>query len=172
MTRSEGLAYCAGLFDGEGCVIIRKWLDKRFHDRRHVRYELHIEISQVRIEPLETMLAVCGGRLWFQKRRDKHSLYTGRWWWTTDSGSATTVLQALRPFLRLKGTEADVAIAFQRLKLRHGTGRSFKLGLTQDEIDERERAYMTLQWLKKRHYDPAVQADYAARPRQAHPVLA
>src|SRR5262245_42003663 len=132
MTTRERIAYCAGLFDGEGCIIIRKWKDKRpLHIRRHIRYSLHAEISQVRYEPIHFMVETLGGKVYFQRSVSKPHKYTGRWKWTTEGFHAMRALQAMSPFLRLKKDEAKLAAEFQATMLDRRL-RSMKLGLTQD----------------------------------------
>ena len=98
----------------------------------------------------------------FQKQRAAASKYSGRWFWTLDSQKAADVLAVLKPFLAIKTAEVDVALRFQATKRVFTNGRSRKLGLTAEEIAEREFCYIELQRLKRVHNDPAVQAAYSS----------
>jgi len=160
------LAYCAGLFDGEGCIILQrhdisKWTrGATFVRGRRIRFALFLQLKQVRPEPVQFMHAVLGGRLGFRPRSGKQSHYAGEWIWYSHSGGAARILRALRPYLRLKGEQADVAIRFQKGKLSMDSPRGFKLGITDEEYAAREAAFEELVRLKHCHNDPITQAEY------------
>lgn len=150
------LAYCAGIFDGEGYILIKKWIQKRKDvPWQYERYELHIGVNQVRPEAIQVLYKSLEGRMWFSSRGSGVAAkYSGRWTWEGDSKKGSLALQAMLPYLLLKKPEAEIAIAFQATKLAHGTGRSFKIGITQEEHDFRERCYLELKRLKRTHYEP------------------
>lgn len=158
--------------------MIRRWIDRRAHPVKktgvpgeYLRHELHVEINQVRPEALRFVQTVLGGRLSFNARNGpKMKGYAGKWLWSVDSTSGADILRVLRPFLFLKGAEADVAMQFQALKLKRGSARSFKRGLSVDEIVERDRLYDELRRLKRLHNDPAVQAEYRMFKSISRPV--
>jgi len=116
------LAYCAGLFDGEGYITIRRWVQQRGKEGteyryRSMRYELQLGLNQVRPEAVFTIYQALGGRVWWNQRGDgRYAKYSGRWSWDVDSVKGVACLQALLPYLRIKRPEAEVAIAFQARK--------------------------------------------------------
>lgn len=171
MTHTEQLAYCAGLFDGEGSISIKKFVERRHRSDgtayTRLRYELEIQVNQVRPEAIEILEQTFGGRVYFQSRSNGTSKttgkpYSGRWFWAMDSRKAAACLAQLLPFLRLKQPEAELAIQFQGTKLQHGTGRSFKHGRTAEEIARHEAMYQEMARLKLIHNDPLIQEHYAS----------
>ncbi|SRR6266404_6552125 len=156
------LAYCAGIFDGEGYILIKKFMQaKPRYAYKFERYELHIGVNQVRPEAIEILYQSLEGRMWFSTRGNGVSAkYSGRWTWEGDSRKGAEALSAMLPHLRLKHAEALVAIAFQKTKLQHGTGRSFKIGISEEERAFREWSFLELKRLKRLHYDPETEEHY------------
>jgi hypothetical protein len=140
----DSIAYCAGIVDGEGCISIRRFKNSR----RNIRYSLHLEVNQTRPEAILLMRSVLGGRVNFVPRNGK---YSGRWFWSSDSGHAAEILIKLLPYLTIKLEEAKLAIDFQSKKLVKSGERSFKLGLTQEELEWREQQYQKMKNLKRVH---------------------
>lgn len=117
-----------------------------------------IEICMCRPESIKLMQEWFGGRVWFVKRIESKETWAGRWFWHLDSDAAANVLSLMLPFLVIKRDEAIAAIEFQQLKLKHQSGRSFKVGLSQEEISQRESYKQKLHSLKRIHWER--QADY------------
>lgn len=168
MTHNEAIAYCAGIFDGEGSIGIRKWINRRKRPDGTVyarlRYELEIEVNQVSVEAVQMMQRTLGGRLHFlnryKARKKDGTSYSGRWFWKKDSRQAVDALLQLLPYLTIKREEAELAIAFQKTKLDINSGRSFKLGRTPEEITAQEAFYLDLKRLKQLHNHPDTQEHY------------
>lgn len=110
---SSDLAYAAGLFDGEGHICIYYSTSGRTK-KSYPRYGLRVQIGQTEIAAIKWMHETFGGNV--TRSRHKISYKSGnheRWNWTVATGRAAQFLRATRPFLKLKGDEADIAIAFQ-----------------------------------------------------------
>lgn len=95
------IAWAAGFFDGEGCIRIAK---------RDKVFQLLIGVSQKVRAPIEDFVAIMGiGTV-------KTFNYTNGGFEVRYCGSkAVEVLKIMRPHLRLKAVEADLAIEFQNL---------------------------------------------------------
>jgi len=68
------------------------------------------------------------------------------WMWRVAECQAEKVLKLIRPFLKVKAAEADVAFEFRK-------GKHFSGGkkLTEDEFAVRERLYWEMRRLKRAH---------------------
>lgn len=96
----------AGFFDGEGYVGIA-------HVSANGAYALHVEVAQKRREPLELFQRYFGGKLRLNKSTGVHQ-------WGATASEASVCLQAIRPYLRLKGDQADIGIEFQARRGKKG----------------------------------------------------
>jgi len=98
------LAYLAGFFDGEGCVSI-------ILNSKSGALTLTVSISQLDPRPLILCQKRFGGSL--HRERD-HRGFRTRVSWQTSSRLALAALEQLRPYLIVKGEEADIGISYQR----------------------------------------------------------
>ena len=81
---SEQLAWAAGFFDGEGCVIIRK---------AKKTYVIRITVTQVNPAPIKLFKDLFGGHISYQK--SKKETWNAQWKWEQDCKSASETLQLL-----------------------------------------------------------------------------
>jgi len=109
---AAGLAYAAGLFDGEGCVHIAR--QKKPSARLGHIFRLVVSVAQNHLNTLIDFQILTGmeGRIYGTHRRgssnrDTYSL-------TYDGKAAAALLETLLPFLGRKLDEANVALRFQR----------------------------------------------------------
>lgn len=121
---STDIAYCAGLIDGEGCIRV-----KRSKPYRHLTgrvtpaYSLTIQVRMVEEAALAFLRDTLGG--WYYAEKTPHSA-NGRplfCWQATDT-VAEAVVRAIRPYLRVKAQQADLALEFRALQAdrqRHRT---------------------------------------------------
>jgi hypothetical protein len=101
-------AYIAGLFDGEGCVLIST--KQRFG---RAVFWLEISITNTDKPVLDWILATVGGRM--QKKPHNKKGNRDLWRWRASSREAAGVLEILLPYLRIKREQARLAIEFQKL---------------------------------------------------------
>jgi hypothetical protein len=120
------LPWCAGFFDGEGSICIA--LANRRRGSGSHSYCLHVSLSQNIRELLEGVQIQFGGTITFKRKQPRPV-----WDWTVCGENAAQFLKAIRPFLRRKDKEADVAIEFQTLQADDQLGY----------ISRRERAKST-----------------------------
>jgi len=110
-SKTATLAYAAGIFDGEGHVIIHVLRRK---DRNIKLYhEVELAITNTNLEML----------LWFKSEFDGTvtAEHPGRghfgskpiWYWKLTSAKATQFLKAILPYLIIKKLQAELAIEFQ-----------------------------------------------------------
>lgn len=139
-----GRAYCAGLFDGEGCVCIVRQL-KSTARRKHI-FRLVVSVAQNHLGTLADFQQLTGkvGRIYQIRRqgpanRDSFSLnYAG--------DAAAELLDTLLPYLVRKHDEAVVALQFQReSEVTRHFGRN---GCPEHIWLKREKLYTKLRSLK------------------------
>lgn len=98
------LSWCAGFFDGEGCISRRK----------SGRYRLVVQ-QNVRL-PLEVLERMFGGSLYGPYTRQRSRNGVGEWsnpywvWRLNRQEEVLFALESMYPYLRVKGGEAEVAI--------------------------------------------------------------
>ena len=92
------LEYCAGLFDGEGCIFVMQ--AKQYNT-------LLLRVVMVEAGPLQMMAETVGGKVTKGKVTTE-----GRqsWDWSVSGSTALVVLRRLRPYLIGKAKEADVVL--------------------------------------------------------------
>lgn len=116
------LSYAAGIFDGEGCICLRKV-------KKHT-ITLDVTVVNTNEWLLQWLKFAFGGKVYsmdYDARKSKN--WKPCWKWTLTSNKALEFLEMLCPYLRLKKPQAELAITFQ--KARRGKGYA---------LTEKERA--------------------------------
>lgn len=125
------LAYFAGVIDSDGSIsIIRVGSSKG----RVTDWAITITVSQVTTDALDLFKAAFGGSLTCGK---KYPL----WRWQASYQRAVNVIAAIRPYLRIKYRQADLALAFHAKRQKSMT-RSY---LSMSDIDMREGYALAVQ---------------------------
>ena len=107
------MAYLAGLFDGEGCITIRRNSSKG----KQLALDCALGMTNQYVPNLfqfhfQGSVSFCKGR------KENHN---NSWLWQISARKALAFLEEILPYLRLKRAEAELAIAFQkRLKWQGG----------------------------------------------------
>src|SRR5713101_1736663 len=166
------IAYCAGLFDGEGCILLSKHYTYANHKETaygrqpNYRYRMDIRLNQTRPESVIYLQETLGGTVYFLRRShgpNKEKIYAGRWCWEMADTIAAHALEQLLPFLRIKKDEAELALQFQASKfpaLQRRGERGRKLGRTPEEVAYHQWCFEEMKRLKQVHNDPAMQEHY------------
>lgn len=141
--KSSDLAWAAGLFDGEGCIVIRKPAGQN-----RKAYVVQLTLANVHRPALERFIQISGVGYLRARTFLRGEKWRKVWVWQTAAAKAEQVLKKLRPFLTIKAEEADLALEFRRLP-RTFRGRGGKL--TEAELALRESYHFQLQQLK--HYE-------------------
>lgn len=115
------LAWTAGIIDGEGYVGLRK---------HRKAYQPVVSVGQVDIRMLQKLQEFWGGNI--SPKRNSHG-WKMAWLWDITGTRALTMLSLVRPFLVIKGEQADVVDEYkpyshqdredmrERLKILRGT---------------------------------------------------
>lgn len=117
MTR-EDMAYYAGLFDGEGCVMI----SSPGRSSGAKRSRLYVAIANTKMRELRRMYRDFGNRGCFKivspggRRRPFATI-----WWGGTAGAQ--VLRTMLPYLRMNKRRALLGIRFQEFKESHVSPR-------------------------------------------------
>ncbi|MGI0149765.1 MAG: hypothetical protein ACREDF_09585 [Thermoplasmata archaeon] len=119
------LAYSAGLFDGEGCVLIQRTQGSTF--------SLHVRVTSTDYAVVEWMKKNFYGFVGIQPPNRNVKNCRPCWYWNIQSRAASVFLAKITPFLVIKKEQADLAIEFQSRIGAPGVNR-----LTPEEITTRE----------------------------------
>ena len=113
------LAYAAGLIDGEGCVTVEApGVDS---SGRWKAGRVRIVVAMTTPDVLRWLKRTFGGC--FQERKSIQPRQQPVHYWAVTGKSAGLLLEHLLPYMRVKGPQAEVAIAFYRAQLPHTTGK-------------------------------------------------
>lgn len=126
-------AYCAGLFDGEGCVSIVNDKSAGWNSWR-----LMIQMNSTSVASLNKMIGMFGGRYIEHKRTPNNNL-TPRfvaYHWALNGSKAYEALKKMKPFLIEKKAQSDIAIKFF-IHQKHTPNHSVR-GLSESVIRKRE----------------------------------
>ena len=141
------LAYLAGFFDGEGHVSLRRHSTKKRYKngtvRVYDRVSLQVSASQNTREPLNLFQEEFGGSLTHvrAKRSYDAGLYN-RWNWVVSTAAAVVAIKLMRPYLVVKASQADLALAFAETVSkscgRHGHGPEMMAKRTEMAVKMKE----------------------------------
>lgn len=136
-------AYFAGLFDGEGCIQIRK--NKPGKNGRQVFYQICVTIAMIDRRPLELLAGRFGGRI-YNSAVTKLTL-SPAFQWVVVSRTAKLFLERMQPYSKVKREEIDVALKCQEdITRKKGGGKRTDAAT----LAFRESCRLELQALKRR----------------------
>lgn len=98
------LMYTAGLFDGEGCVMIQ---------RKRNTFWLHVRVTSTDQPIVNWMYAHFGGSVGVQSPNKNVKNCRPCWYWDIQSKAASTFLARIEPMLVIKREQAKLALEFQ-----------------------------------------------------------
>jgi hypothetical protein len=110
---SHTLAYIAGIFDGEGSIVIgvRKPDGIKHQSPSHF---LQVGITNTNRLLIEWLLATCGGHISDNSHAKSRAGQLPCWAWRVIGWDALQFLEKILPYLRIKTEQAIFAIQFQR----------------------------------------------------------
>ena len=140
MTKEQKIIYLAGLFDGEGCVLINKATKRRYSYHR-----LRVQLTNLNPSPLKMAMELFGGSILIHKNRRENQ--QDIWDWSVEYTRAVEFLEEIFPYSIIKKDEIEIALDFMNSKKRYGRG-----GVPINEFRKRERFKQELQELKRQPY--------------------
>ena len=144
-TRQHLIAWAAGFIDGEGSVLIDRYLRRRSRAVKprelpqRTRYTLSVSAVQVKIAPLLRLQGLFGGNLNL-KRRPEGSSHQDVFRWQVVCSAAADMLRETIPFLTVKAEAAQIALEFQAMMGPHRVG--YRMGPGEQEA--RDAKYQRL----------------------------
>ena len=117
--KKTDLAYMAGIFDGEGCIVIHK--SKPRQRGINPSYVIEINLANTNEWIVRQFHFSFGGNVYLRKRQTETSREI--WAWQISANQALLCLKTLLPYLKLKRGQAEIAIKFQEEKIK----RHFRL---------------------------------------------
>jgi len=123
-------AYTAAFIDGEGCIYIPVRIRK---DRQSPSYTLRVSVSQKDGKVIDWLRGNCGG--FIHQRKD------GIYSWIIQERKAYELLKKIRPFMKVKERQADLAIRlydkYTRKEPINTNGQNARL--TEHEIKQKQK---------------------------------
>ena len=141
---AEDLAYIAGFFDGEGSVTIH---ENGRPSPRGISPNHTLQASIGNTDPivLRWIHENFGGSLTYRKTKRENSRNIAQW--AIRARSALPFLEAIRPYIRMKGQQIDVAIEYQKTKTMRGPKK-----VTAQDIVWREEQRQKIRGLNAIHH--------------------
>lgn len=131
MTDIATLAYAAGLFDGEGSIIIRKRTQRGC---LAPVYSLHVSVANTDLPIIEWLQEAWPGHLCKTGLPAKAGRRHAAWKWNLTSRIAAAFLRDVQPYLRIKAEQARIAIELADLIAARNRG----LPLTDADVAARD----------------------------------
>ncbi len=146
------LAYAAGIIDGEGTIGITELVPSaRTRDngtslRKSAQHRIYVAVSMTDAGIPMWLHATFGGNIQHVPARQAHHKSSTRW--SMSSQRAAAFCEVVAPFLRLKRSQAELAVEFYRKHL----GRSFQgsAGIPHDELAARRTFVAQIHTLNRR----------------------
>ena len=123
----EDIAYCAGLFDGEGCVMYKQYRRSRNKGKTsHLVWKISLEINMIELDPLHYFYNV------FKLGKITHKSNLGfgkkdQWRWRCSHRQAFEVAKKIYPFCIVK--------RFKLLKVINHYEFKKPIGVLQEKYD-------------------------------------
>lgn len=110
--KTKDIAYCAGLFDGEGCVIVnwKTYRSKSLHRKvGKQRFATYINVSNIDGRVIDKLCSVFGGtpyRSWAGRNRAMYQ-------WRVSGKNAERIVRKMYPYLISKKEQAKLFLDFR-----------------------------------------------------------
>ena len=129
---SEILSYVAGLFDGEGSIVIAVVLPNAKRGNISPIHCLRVTLGMTHQETIQWLHNIFGGHV-TQNGNGTHARHP-LFLWSVVANQAQSFLELIYPYLRYKKEQATIAIEFQKAR----KGRS-SFRLTNETVSMREK---------------------------------
>lgn len=135
------LAYYAAYIDGEGHIGIKKydrWKDKGFSPT----YSERVSVASTNKMIIESFNDIVKGHIYLHKGSKLST--RGYWSWEVTDRNACYFLKQIRPYLKVKGLQADILLALGRNKEKNKRKR-----ISDKDLKLREDFYIITKLLHK-----------------------
>ncbi len=149
MTDTEW-AYIAGIIDGEGCVYVDRWIDKRRSSGKY-NYIPRIKVGMTHEGTVRYLQEKLTGSFYI-KEELRTNRYKYQYIWKISSKVCIEVCKKLIIYSITKKNNLKLLIDFENTMTDHLLGGNYrKLNRLPEELyDERERIFMEIKKLNKR----------------------
>lgn len=142
------LGYLAGIVDGEGHIGITCSFDPKGSVNKSHAPRLVIINTDLRL--MSWLVELFDGAISATENK-RNPQYKTRYSWQIHGNRCEALLQALRPYLRLKGEQADVVLRFRDLGKHRGGGNGLgPVPLSEELVTEREKLKQQIHVLNAR----------------------
>jgi LAGLIDADG endonuclease len=144
MNTNTDLAWAAGIVDGEGCIAICRYQNKRGSRKDYLHAILQIGNTDPRM--LVKIQSMFGGKIGTSKVTGLRTrpIYS----WRAISSKAADVIKQIRPYLVSKADQADVLLAFQEIFERNQGRRGGKHRIPESDIRLRQEMFESIKLLR------------------------
>lgn len=111
----ETEAYLAGILDGEGCISISRYREKK--DKNRGQHKLTVSIGNTSLQLMDWLKDNYGG--WVMSKGCRKGLRQN-FVWQVSTAAAGELLEMVLPYLIIKQDQAIVALDFQATMRRSG----------------------------------------------------
>ena len=141
--KAQNWSYLAGLFDGEGCIHIRRNAATEKTKHKSTHYSLILKVAMCHEQTIARLKDIfnCGHVTVSSQATDKKSK---AWSWCCQSNDAALVLKLVHPYIFTKLEEVNLGLKFRELP----TGRGGKKRVYQELLNSRESFYLQMRSLK------------------------
>lgn len=112
-------AYLAGMIDGEGSLTVSLTRPKTHRPNWNSILQVKLCIYNTDKRLIDWLLATCGGCLLTRRPVRGRPVYQ----WQANTRDVPEILAQVRPYLKLKGAQADLLVEVCQLRVTHGFGR-------------------------------------------------
>lgn len=106
----ELVAYCAGIMDADGHIGIHVNWYRVGRDARQPSYQPRVQVKQVDADAVDLFRALFAGHRYLDSSAVHKGSGRPTWVWQVHSAACRPVLEALRPYLRIKDRQADLVL--------------------------------------------------------------
>ncbi len=128
MWNETDLAYAAGIIDGEGCIYIDRYKDKRRNEEKNMNYVLRVKVAMTDLIAPAWLLKFGGSVRTYNYKTPK---FKPIHIWTINSDKAIDFLSLIFPFIKIKKAQIETAIDFQKTKSGYCCRKSSSLNVIQ-----------------------------------------
>ncbi len=120
-------AYIAGFVDGEGCIGVNRVKAKTVKSNGGYTYKVRLRVSNTNKEIIEWLYKSFGGSFYVSRRENNlNKNHKVAYDWAIADQKAKIFLEKIKPYLKIKKEQAEIAIKVAKLKDRQRSGQIVK----------------------------------------------